>query len=268
MNCNIWKMTEPKRSDILSLLTGQKVGGDYPPAISAPGQGGKFTPEGDLLTFPGNTFICHVDRKTAFFEALCTMQDRLTEMPLADHFSFLPKASFHMTVFCGVSGDPLGQDGWSDKLPEPEGTDLATATSRFITDLEKEKGEPGFRVKPTGLVLPATIEMTGANATEEGKLRATRALLEKVTGIKRGDVESYGFHVSMAYPIRWLSPEQAEEVMKFAESQFQELLSGFEAVDLGPVEFCLFQTMHRYDTIGELHEEGYRQTNADMARYG
>ncbi|WP_319532309.1 DUF1868 domain-containing protein [uncultured Cohaesibacter sp.] len=265
MNKNAWSMPEPKRSGIVSLLTGEKIGGDYPPAISEPGQGGKFTSDGSLLSFPGNTFVCHVDRQSPFFEALCTMQGRLKTMPYADHFSFLPKASFHMTVFCGVSGEPLGQDGWPDDLPES--TDLPSVTNGFIKALEQEKGEAGFKVKATGLVLPATIEMAGADAAEETKLRAIRALLEKVTGIRRGDVESYGFHVSMAYPIRWLTPEQAEQVMQEAEAQFEELLGNFGPIDLGPVEFCLFDTMHRYDTIGVLDDEGYRETTGDAQRY-
>nr|WP_319484988.1 DUF1868 domain-containing protein [uncultured Cohaesibacter sp.] len=265
MTINRWSMPEPKRSAILSLLSGKDRQESYPPAISAPGEGGKFTPDGSLLTFPGNTFICHIDRQSPFFVALCTMQDRLQTMPYADHFSFLPKASFHMTIFCGVSGDPLGQDGWSDDLPTD--TDLPTATSRFISALGEEKGEPGFKVRATGLVLPATIEMAGADPSEESKLRATRALLERATGIRRGDIESYGFHVSMAYPIRWLTPSQADTVMKQSESLFEELLSTFGPIDLGPVEFCLFQTMHRYDTIGILQEDGYKATNADSIRY-
>ncbi|SNY91667.1 hypothetical protein SAMN04515647_1895 [Cohaesibacter sp. ES.047] len=265
MTIRNWSMPEPKRSNLKALLTGQNADTPFPPAISEPGKGGKFDAAGSLLKFPGNTFICHIDRQSAFFEALCTMQDRLKAMPYADHFSFLPKASFHMTVFCGVSGDPLGQDGWTDALPI--GSDLPTVTNSFISALKREKGEAGFSVKATGLVLPATIEMAGSNEIEEKKLRATRALLERVTGIKRGDIESYGFHVSMAYPVRWLSPDQADDVIKEAEAQFEDLLANFGPIALDPVEFCLFETMHRYDTIGVLDETGYRETSADAERY-
>nr|WP_320145019.1 DUF1868 domain-containing protein [uncultured Cohaesibacter sp.] len=255
MQSNSWSMPEPKRGKILSLLTGKDIGGAHPPAITAPDKGGKFTPDGTVLPFPGNTFICHINQNTAFFEALCTMQDHLRASRYADWFSFLPKASFHMTVFCGVCGDPLGQDGWPEGLPA--GSDLATTTRHFIDTLEQKRGEAGFKVKPTGLVLPATIEMEGLNPVEEGKLRQTRALLEDVTGIRRGDIDSYGFHVSMAYPIRWLTTQQADSVMKEAEALFEALLRDIGPVDLGPVELCLFETMHRYETIGILDPEGY-----------
>nr|WP_321526732.1 DUF1868 domain-containing protein [uncultured Cohaesibacter sp.] len=260
MHSNSWSMPEPKRGEIVSRLTGKDIGGAHPPAITAPDKGGKFTPEGTVLPFPGNTFICHVNQNSAFFEALCAMQDRLQASRYADWFSFLPKASFHMTIFCGVCGDPLGQDGWPDGLPSD--SDLATTTDHFIDALKQRKGEAGFKTKATGLVLPATIEMEGLDPAEEKKLRQTRALLEDMTGIRRGDIDSYGFHVSMAYPIRWLTTQQADSVMKEAEGLFEELLSDIGPVDLGPVEFCLFETMHHYETIGFLTPQGYRAGKA------
>ena len=259
MNDLMWSETADRREKIINHITGRNPSGTHPPAISAPEQGGKFTPEGDVLTFPGNTFICHIDRNSSFFGALCDMQDELKAMYYADHFSFLPKPSFHMTVFCGISGSPLGFDGLPDGF-DPQAT-LDDVSAGYLAKLETETGLDGFAVRPSGLRLPATIEMEPANAKESDKLRGMRKQLQKLTGIYREDFLDYRFHISMAYLIKWLAPEEAEIVMREAERLFAKYcLAREEPVQLGPVEFCEFDTMHHFDRLGILKPEGFVRT--------
>ena len=104
------------REDTLRYLSGQKADLEYPKGITMPGQGGKFDPSGNVMHHPGNTFVCHVDQKSDFFVSLCTLQDGLKKSPLAGNYTFLPQNSFHMTIFCGISGSPLGVDGWPREI--------------------------------------------------------------------------------------------------------------------------------------------------------
>ena len=250
-----WRVPSEKRAEIFRHLTGETVAGANPPEITETGQGGKFRPDGTVLVFPGNTFICHIDRASAFHAALCEMQDTVRTRPYADHFAFLPKPSFHMTIFCGISGAPLGVDGWPEGLPRD--ATLEAVSAEFRDRLRGERGPDGYSVKATGLRLPMTIEMEPASEAEGEKLLDMRNKLQAVTGIYRPDFDEYRFHVSLAYLTRRLSPAEAETVMADVETLFERLFLDLEPVALGPVEFCEFETMHHFEPMGRLGPNGF-----------
>ncbi|WP_176084621.1 DUF1868 domain-containing protein [Martelella sp. HB161492] len=261
-----WTFDKVKRQSVINRLTPGPDAGPLPREIVQTEGNGKFTAEGKVLPFPGNTFICHIDRQSEFFDRLCRFQDAFKRLPLADRFSFLPRESFHMTIFCGVSGNPLGIDGWPDDLPRDAGLEAVNAA--FVDKLGKASGEDGFSVRASGLELPATIAMEPDTRLDELKLRCIRAKLQELTGIVRGDIFDYAFHVSMAYPIRWLTRAEAELIMSEAEALFAEHLSELGPIALGPPEFCAFNTMYRFDTIGQLAAGGYRRFSGEPGRYG
>ena len=155
--------------------------------------GGKFTPEGQVLPFPGNTFLCHIDQKSEFFSALSAVQDELRRHPFSGHFTFLPKPTFHMTIFCGVSGSPLGYDGWPKDIPS--NASLNQITDAFDEMLTENTLKKSFNILPDNLFSPTSVSMRGATNEDEINLRKIRAELEKITGLYRKDVDSYEFHV-------------------------------------------------------------------------
>ena len=250
-----WSAPDVNHERNLSCFTGAESGSANPPAITERGQGGKFLPDGTVLPFPGNTFVCPIDVGSAFFDALCRVQDEMMKAEWADHFSFLPKSSFHMTVFCGISGSPLGADG----LPEAfdSHATLDDVTSTYRDRLRKITGEDGFSMQATGLDWPAAIEMSPASAGDADKLRRVRRKLQDVTQIYRSDFESYRFHVSLAYLTRWLAPHEAESVMAESERLFARFMRHVGPIALGAVEFCEFESMHRFDRVGILDQRGF-----------
>lgn len=250
-----WSVPDVKRKKILSDLTGDGSGSVHPPAITGRGQGGKFLPDGTALPFPGNTFVCPIDVGSAFFAALCQVQDELMKAEWADHFSFLPKSSFHMTVFCGISGSPLGADGLPEAF-DPRAT-LDDVTATFCDRLRKVTGEDGISMQAAGMDWPAAIEMIPASAGDADKLRHLRRKLQDVTRIFRPDFESYRFHVSLAYLTKWFAPDEVESVMAESERLFARFVSHVGPVALGPVELCEFETMHRFDRVGILDQRGF-----------
>lgn len=258
-------VSETERARILKRLVPGKGAGPLPPEIVEAEGNGKFTADGRVLPFPGNTFICHIDTQSEFYVRLCRMQEALMRLPQADRFSFLPQKSFHMTIFCGVSGNPLGIDGWPVDLPRDLG--LEDVNAAFAGKLQTSRGEDGFSVSASGLYLPGTIAMSASTRLDELKLRCMRARLQELTGIIRGDIFDYAFHVSMAYPIRWMTSEEASLVLSEAEALFAEHLADLGPVALAAPEFCRFETMYRYDTLGRFTGDGYVPSGADPDRY-
>lgn len=256
MTNGTWRVPTPERDEILQHLTGAGKQAPRPAAITEePGGGGKFAPDGSVLPYPGNTFLCHLDPQGPFFAAVSAVQDRLRASRFARYFTLLPKPSFHMTVFCGVSGVVLDSEGWPEGVPP--GVGLQDINRLFEERLSQLSGPTGFSVRPRSLY-PNSIRMCATSAPDEAKLRDMRDRLADVTGLHRSGHDTYEFHVSMGYLLRWMPEDDAEALLVDSEQAFAEHLAGFERVDLGPVEFCDFTTMHHFRTRGWIDPVGYR----------
>lgn len=236
---------------ILDHLTGTASGTARPPAITPPGKGGKFDLDGAVLDFPGNTFICHLNPNSDFYAAVVSMQDGLKAEPLAAScLAFLPRPSFHMTVFCGVSGSPLGDDGWPQDIES--GADLKTVTAIFRDKLARFSAPEQFRVRAAGLNEPGSLFMLPNEAEDITKLRDLRGQLQELTQLYRPDFPTYRFHVSLAYLRHWLPLEQAKHLLATSERLFFDHFGDIGPVELGPVEFCEFRNMHHFEPVGLL----------------
>lgn len=258
MSNNTWRLPMPERDLALANLTGKTSNTKRPKAITQSWKGGKFTSDGTPLPYPGNTFLCHIDQTSPFFQAVCAVQDRLINSPFAQHFAFLPKPSFHMTIFCGVSGTPLDNEGWpKDVAP---GARLKEINDHFENKIADMKGPEAFFVRPRSLD-PNSIRMCAADSDEEIKLRTMRDQLRDATGLHRPDHAGYEFHVSMAYLLKWLRSDEADALLTLSEQSFADHLATFDRVDLGPVEFCDFDDMRHFRKLGHIDEDGYSKEN-------
>jgi len=244
-----WRMPEPTRSKTIQYLVGADKAGSFPKAITDPGHGGKFDKEGNVLPFPGNTFICHIDQSSQFYKALCAFQDALRNSVFAEHYTFLPKPSFHMTIFCGVSGIPLGEDGW------PEGMDRASSlddiTSTFSERFASQTNMSGFGMVASGISLPGTVTMRAASDADQSKLSDARHRLQKLTGLFRSDIDTYEFHISLGYLKRWFDQTAIDEAYATAEQLFETHLKDSGVQFLGTLELCAFETMHHFEPVIE-----------------
>lgn len=234
------------RDEVLARLTGLS-GAAAPQSITAPGQGGKFTPDGEVLRHPGNTFLCHVPTDSPLFAGLCAVQDGLIGSPFADSMVFLPRESFHMTVFCGISGAPLGVDGWPAGVRRDAGFGEINKIFRERL-LNFQLGGP-LRVRASGANGPNSISMEPDGTAEGFHLRGLRDRLRDLTGLPRDDHEIYRFHISLAYMLRFLPSEEADALVSLSEDLFARHLAQVEPITFTSVEFCRFETMFRFDPI-------------------
>ncbi len=227
-------------------LTGNGRAG-LPPAISSAGEGGKFAPDGAVLGFPGNTFLCHVDPKSRAFAALNELQSRLVALPHAQHFVTLPAASFHMTVFNGISGAPLNTDGWPDDVPQ--GTDLAEITALWTKRLTTLAGPSQLRMRANHLNHGFNLHLEPQDAETHEALWQIRDTLREVTGLWRWNHDTYRFHITLAYPLSFMSAADAAEHLSAAAGIFNDLHADLAEITFGPIEFCRFSDMTHFDQI-------------------
>ena len=100
----------PERPDPVATLTGSLSDRPFPKAICMPGYGGKFDTRGNVLPWPGNTFVCHIDRVSAAFTALVDMQDRVKKQRV---WALLHLSSAQELSYDGLSGMvAVSEGGW------------------------------------------------------------------------------------------------------------------------------------------------------------
>ncbi len=235
------------RPDPLRLLTGVDSEFSRPAAITEPGQGGKFTPVGAVLPFPGNTVLCHIDPKSDVHAALCEMQEEVRRSDFGALFTYLPPASLHMTVFQGIGPD---ERNWPEGIPQDAPRDAVTAV--FLERLSGQDLPEHRHVIARGLYAGHSITLEGVDAIEEARLRATRVALRDLTGLRHDHFDTYTFHCTLGYPLRWLDAAEAADLVAFSDATFARYAARLARIDLGPLELCNFEDMHHFEPVALL----------------
>jgi hypothetical protein len=225
-----------------TYMTGQLTRGNRPAAV-----GEKFSPTGQVLPFGGNTFICHIPPASPAHKALVDIQDLLRAEAPTGTYTYLPAASLHMTVFEGVCDAHRDPDSW------PKGMDPAlpvSAVTRIFSSQFKELVLPaGFRIAPVQVFAGLSVLVTGASPADGAALQSARDLLRHQTGIQKSDFASYMFHISLAYLLRWLTPDEALLMRELSELAFARLWKLAPVIPIGAPEFCQFDDMHAFHPV-------------------
>ncbi len=236
--------------DMLPYLTGSHTDAPFPGGISLSGQGGKFTPDGKAQIWPGNTFVCHVERPGAGFDALRALQEEVKMSRFARFYNFLPPSSFHMTVFQGVSpGERQGAflpDGVKDEASLDE---INTAVREATRDLAFA---PTREVQAVNFFCAQGLIVTGVGPEGEAPLREIRNTLRAATGINPPGFGDYVFHITLAYLAEWVTEPTGRAIIDFAEELMERYGPTLGSIPLGPVEFCAFETMHHFEPLQTL----------------
>ena len=238
------------RPDEFKLLTGRGTRLLRPPGISLLNGGGKFTPDGAVQHWPGNTFVCHIDPASTAYQAIRALQEEVKKSPFNRFFTFLPPPSFHMTVYQGLSPGMTPDSGWPQGIPTGQSRDEVTAA--MLERLDRVSLPASYKIKVDRLFAGYSLKVSGADDLEERALRYARAALRDATGISFADFDDYVFHITMAYLIDWLSDGTAQELIDFSAEIGARFLNEIGPIDLGPVEFCNFETMHHFEVFRTL----------------
>lgn len=239
-------MVNPYSADPAAYLMGELSDLPAPSGVHPQQTGAKFSPDGSVLCWPGNTIICHVDQSSAQHAVLCDIQSALMDCPHAACFAFLPPASFHMTVFQGVSNGRNWPGGIPAEAP------LETVTDTLGARLEGVSVPKRFDVRAHNIFAGFSLTLSGATAADESALRKTRETLRDVTGITVPNFESYVFHITLAYLLRWLDPAEARSVVETSTAVYNQYAEALGTLTLGPLELCEFENMHHFEPLKRL----------------
>lgn len=222
---------------------------EYPPDV-----GRKFSADGRVLPFAGNTVICHLPQQGENAAAFDAMLDIYRDMPAHDFsrkIALLPPSSYHMTVFGGANDRPRMRGSWPADLP-------------FDMPIDECDRALAERLKRADLHVALPIRMRidldqhpingkalifllqPADDGERAKLAKLREQLGDVFKIQAPDAAAYRFHISLGYALAWFSANEMRELEHAWARWVREIAEKSQVITLGAPEYCTFKDMYSF----------------------
>jgi hypothetical protein len=226
-----------------------------PTASQPPAVGIKFGRDGHVLPLPGNTLVCHLAQQGA--EATCfnALLDIYREAPahaFMHKVTLTPPSSYHMTVFGAATGSDRCAGLWPADLqldaPMPVCHRLIASKLR---EFRLDCALP-FRLRvdlsePEADHLPLRIRLLPVDDAENKKLRSLRDRLSQALSIRGDDHDTYEFHITLGYLIRWLTSEE-NTTFRIEMKRWRETVAKrCPVIELGSPEFCTFEDMFAFE---------------------
>ena len=206
----------------------------------------RYDAEGRFLPEPGNTIVCHLERRSHSEAAILAVRERMMAMPGADALAFTPAASLHMTLFQGIIDSRRALPYWPGDIPLKTGID--DMTRRFMSRLDGFDGNGPFEVQVTE-VTPTGLTVAGATEPDRQALRDWRDTLADLFGYRHPDHDSYVFHITFAYVIRGIPDAHSDEWQGFLDDSLAFLTQEAPVIALKPPAFCRFRTMEYFEEL-------------------
>lgn len=222
------------------------------PATKPSAVGYKFNADGSPHSFPGNTIISQIPLSTPLSDALTSVRDTLAASSFASCLALLPPSSYHMTVFEGVTERSRRQGLWPAGIPiDAPMTAVNRELERRLRDFDLDCTVP-FRMRLDEFSLRrdpgATIRLLPFDEQENQKLRRLRNRLAAQLRLRAPDHDNYGFHISLAYLIDWMTTAQKREYAAVQAACFKMLGQSFPVIELGVPAYCVFYDMFAFDS--------------------
>ncbi len=220
-----------------------------------PDVGRKFAADGRVLPFAGNTIICHLPQQGAgseAFDALLDVYRALPGEPWARKVTALPPSSYHMTIF-GTANDkarryPLWPAGLPLDMPMADCDRILGERLRAFR-LGDEAGPYRMRVNmesPPAGETPLTVRLLPTDDAVEARLRKLRDRLSDVTGIREPDHDRYRFHITLAYQVAPLTPQEDDAWRRSLAAWKAMIARRAPIITLGNPEYCLLKDMFAF----------------------
>jgi hypothetical protein len=208
--------------------------------------GKKFYPDGRVRTHPGITIICFTDPKSEFYAAGQWVQEQFADLSFAAKYTMLPADSFHMTVFSLIIHELPHPDYWARELPV---TATLEEADQFFIERVKRVERPGnfeMRFKTLGSSEGLSMTLVPANVATHDTLWRYRQRLVEFTGVRYPDHATYEFHMSFAYKIIQLTPEEEHQRLLFLQSASDHLRRTLGVFDTGAPYLTFFDDMFKF----------------------
>lgn len=219
----------------------------------------KFSSDGVLQRFPGNTIICHLPAESLLQPGLNSVYASLSSHPvLSKLIHLLPKDSWHMTVLGGIHGDKVTPGkrppGFQGRSLEEVTEDFSQKLRQLGLELEKEGLAPPYKMKIRGFngaKFFIGLQVEGATAEEEKRIQLLRDRLADALGLRLPNHDTYGFHITIAYLMRYIEGKNRKMLNALFEKHLPEVQLEFE---LGALEFCTYENMYAFARLFYLGE--------------
>lgn len=219
-----------------------------------PSVGKKFAEDGEALAFEGASIVCHVPKGSRTFQMLQTLSDELSQKPYAKSFRFLPRSSFHMTIFPCINDQARVPEQWAGGVP------LDTPVLEAIEQLNERLGggnlEAPFEVEPQQLCVdPAVgntlvLHLKPTTEEDEHRFRALRNSLSELLGIRKPLHNAYRLHFSLAYQTAWLSAGEVEALTIDLADLSQRALEFDGYIEFEAPQLCYYSNMLKFTPVG------------------
>ena len=223
----------------------------------------KFSSDGAVQRYCGNTTICHVPAGSSLLPGLRAVHVALSCHPvLSKRLHLLPPESWHMTVLDCARENECEPGYWPSGKEKQQLAEYTKEFSQKLRQLGLELGKEGLappyhmRVRTFDpAVVGIGLEIEGATAEEEKRMRRLRDRLTDTIGFRAPNHENYGFHITLAYLLRHIDGEERDELNRVFAQHLPAVQQEFQ---LGAVEFCTFENMYAFQRLfflGEREEE-------------
>jgi hypothetical protein len=222
--------------------------------------GYKFYEDGSVHPFAGNTVICFAAPTSHAYQQAEWVQSEFRKLPIASKFVLLPPSSFHMTV-CELVNDVYRHP---NKFPVnlPLDTPLEEVDQFFIERIPSLPTPSNFRMRCTGVEGGGlSIRLAPADNETHEAIWAYRRAVVDATGLHLPDFDTYRFHMTLAYQIIELEPEEALIETQFLETMSAHLRENFGIFDTGAPVLTFFDDMFAFVPMAERLTLRSRQTD-------
>ena len=210
----------------------------------------RFAEDARALPDPGNTVVAHLNNAPGA-EAIIRFGEVLRTGAIGDCFAHLPVPSYHMTVFNGLLHTDRTLPFWPRTLATDVGA--AEADRWMLSQLSRHRDVPApFRMAVHGITAYEAggigLTLEPADEDESARIRGLRDRLAELCALAhRPGHDSYRFHLTLAYFIRWPSIEAAMQADREIAAATENLLRACPELVIGPPEVCTFADMTHFE---------------------
>lgn len=220
------------------------------PQSDWPDEAPKFHADGKPAHWPGNTIICHIDKRSDTFMTLLHLHTELMRSGLTHRVVPLPPASYHMTVFEGISYPQRAR-----RFPRdlPRDASEAFCNAAFLKKLQQfDLGcRLPFRMRPSKLELqtnPYNVQLEPIDAAENRKLRGLRDRLAALLQFRDHEHDTYRFHTTLNYFSSPLNDTEQRQFSQLRTRMLTTFIACSPVIELHAPEFAYFDDMFEFRT--------------------
>ncbi|MES5099745.1 DUF1868 domain-containing protein [Agrobacterium sp. BA1120] len=209
--------------------------------------GTRYDLNGEFLHEPGNTVVCHLAEGSRTQYAIIKTRKQLLDMPEAhSHLAFTPTSSLHMTVFQGIIERRRSWPYWPKEMPGD--TSIEAMTDFYLEKLQAFPQLPAFAMQVSGLS-PLGLTLKGATAGDDRAIAEWRNAFADAFGYRHPDHETYEFHITFAYIMRWFDPGCLPRWQRMLDESLEQLRSAVPVLEMRPPAFCEFSDMKHFEEL-------------------